>query len=44
MAALSRIREFLHRMDRQTSQGEVAVEFDGHFYHIRRFDPEEQTK
>jgi hypothetical protein len=38
-ANLSRIREFLHRMGRETNQGEVAVEFEGRFYLIREFDP-----
>jgi hypothetical protein len=42
-AALPRIREFLHRMGRRTNQGEIAVEYDGRFYHIRRFDPEGGT-
>jgi hypothetical protein len=36
---LPRIREFLHRMGRETNQGEVAFEFDGRFYQIREFDP-----
>jgi hypothetical protein len=35
---LPRIREFLHRMGRETNQGEVAFEFDGRFYRIRNFD------
>jgi hypothetical protein len=35
---LARLREFLHRMGRETDQGEVAFEFDGHFYRIRTFD------
>jgi len=37
---LPTVREFLHRMGRETDQGEVAVEFDGRFYRIRRFDSE----
>jgi hypothetical protein len=37
---LPRIREFLHRMGRETNQGEVAFEFDGRFYRIRHFDEE----
>jgi hypothetical protein len=37
-ASLSRVREFLHRMARETNQGEVAVEFEGRFYLIRDFD------
>jgi hypothetical protein len=36
---LPRIREFLHRMGRETNQGEVAFEVDGRFYRIRQFDP-----
>ena len=36
---LPRIREFLHRMGRETNQGEVAFEFDGRFYKLREFDP-----
>ena len=35
---LPRIREFLHRMGRQTNQGEIAFEYDGRFYRIRKFD------
>jgi hypothetical protein len=37
-ARLRQIREFLHRMGRETRQGEVAYEFDGRFYRIRQFD------
>ncbi|HEV3121572.1 MAG TPA: hypothetical protein VGY53_06705 [Isosphaeraceae bacterium] len=33
------LREFLHRLGRETNQGEVALEFDGDFYRIRKFDP-----
>jgi hypothetical protein len=36
---LPRLRAFLHRMGRETNQGEVAFEFDGRFYRIRQFDP-----
>jgi hypothetical protein len=36
---LPRRRAFLHRMGRETNQGEVAFEFDGRFYRIRQFDP-----
>ena len=39
-ANLPRIREFLHRMGRETNQGEVAFEFDGCFHRIRQFDQE----
>lgn len=38
---LPRIREFLHRMGRETNQGEIAFEFDGRFYRIRTFDAAE---
>jgi hypothetical protein len=38
LANLGRLREFLHRMGRQTHQGEIAFEFDGEFYRIRQFD------
>lgn len=41
IATLPRLRRFLHRMGRETRQGEVAVEFDGCFYRIVAFDPEE---
>jgi hypothetical protein len=39
VADLPRIREFLHRMGRETRQGEIAFEFFGRFYRIRKFDP-----
>lgn len=35
---LARLREFLHRMGRETNQGEIAFEFDGRFYRIHNFD------
>ncbi|HUG92564.1 MAG TPA: hypothetical protein VML55_17120 [Planctomycetaceae bacterium] len=38
LANLGRIREFLHRLGRETNQGEVAFEFDGSFYRIHQFD------
>jgi hypothetical protein len=44
LASLSRIREFLHRMGRETNQGEIAVEFDRRFYRIRAFDPAQVSK
>ena len=37
-ANLDRIREFVHRMGRETNQGEVAVEFEGQFFLIRDYD------
>ena len=36
---LLRLREFLHRMGRETRQGEVVCEFDRVLYRIRSFDP-----
>lgn len=41
VTTLPRLRRFLHRMGRETGQGEVAIEFDGSFYRIVAFDPEE---
>jgi len=38
-AHLVHIREFLHRMGRETNQGEVVFEFSDRFYRIRNFDP-----
>lgn len=35
---LPRLRQFLHRLGRDTNQGEVVVEFDGRFYRITKFD------
>ena len=35
------LREFAHRFGRETNQGEVAVEFDGEFYRIKKFDEAE---
>jgi hypothetical protein len=37
-AEAGRLREFLHRMGRETGQGEVAAEFDGEFFRITNFD------
>jgi hypothetical protein len=39
IANLPQIRHLLHRMGRETDQGEIAFEFDGRFYRIRAFDP-----
>ncbi len=41
LSSLPRLREFLHRMARETNQGEIAFEFDGRFYRIRNFDAEQ---
>jgi hypothetical protein len=38
--ALPTIREFLHRMGRETDQGELVAEFDDRFYRITTFDTE----
>lgn len=38
--SLPALRRFLHRLGRETNQGEVAVEFDGWFYRITDFDKE----
>lgn len=38
IAHLPTLREFLHRMGRETNQGEVAFEFDHRFYRITTFD------
>lgn len=35
---LSDIRKFLHRFGRETNQGEVAFEFAGFFFRIRKYD------
>jgi hypothetical protein len=42
-ASLPRVREFLHRMGRETNQGEVAVEFQSQFFLIRDFDAPSPT-
>lgn len=39
LALLPELRRLVHRMGRETRQGEVAVEFDGRFYRIVEFDP-----
>jgi hypothetical protein len=41
LSSLPRIREFLHRLGRETNQGEIAFEFDGRFYRIRNFDADQ---
>jgi hypothetical protein len=37
-ASLGMLREFTHRLGRETRQGEVAVEFAGRLYKIRQYD------
>jgi hypothetical protein len=36
---LPKLREFLHRLGRETNQGEIAFEFGGDFYRIYQYDP-----
>ena len=38
LARLPAVREFIHRMGRETNQGEIGVEFGRRFYRIRKFD------
>jgi hypothetical protein len=38
LPGLRRLREFLHRLGRETNQGEIAFEFDGDFYRIYQYD------
>jgi hypothetical protein len=38
LRGLGRLRAFLHRLGRETNQGEVGLEFDGNFYRITEFD------
>lgn len=38
LSKLPQVRAFLHRMGRETNQGEIAFEFDNRFYRIRNFD------
>lgn len=40
---LPELRSFLHRMGRETKQGEVALEFHNRFYRITDFDPDVAT-
>jgi hypothetical protein len=42
VANLPELREFLHRMGRETNQGEVVFEFADRFYRIRTFDAEKR--
>jgi hypothetical protein len=39
LKGLPRLREFLHRLGRETNQGEIAFEFGDYFFRIRTFDP-----
>jgi hypothetical protein len=38
MAHRAQLRAFLHRLGRETRQGEIAFEFDGQFFRITTFD------
>jgi hypothetical protein len=38
--ALAHLRSFLHRLGRETNQGEVGIVFDGHYYGITEYDNE----
>jgi hypothetical protein len=38
-AMLEKLRAFLHRLGRETGQGEVVFEFDDRLYKIRDYDP-----
>lgn len=40
LASLRSLRNFAHRLGRETKQGEVVVEFDRTMYRITNFDPE----
>ena len=38
VSRLPDLRSFLHRLGRETRQGEVAFEFDGQFFRVRKFE------
>ena len=38
--ALAALRRFLHRLGRETDQGEVGLVIDGHYLGISQFDSE----
>ena len=40
IANIPRLKVFLHRMGRESNQGEIAFEFDGAFFRITEFDEE----
>jgi len=44
LSNIARLREFLHRMGRETNQGEIAFEFGERFYRIRKFDAMKRRK
>lgn len=35
---MGQVRSFMHRLGRETQQGEVAIEFDGLFFRINEYD------
>lgn len=35
---LPELREFLHRLGKETNQGEIAFDFNNRFYRITEFD------
>jgi hypothetical protein len=37
VSKLPALRDFVHRLGRETAQGEVVVEFDHQFFRIREF-------
>jgi hypothetical protein len=41
---LKTLRQFLHRLGSQTNQGEIALEFDGKFYRITKYNLEEKDE
>jgi hypothetical protein len=41
---IPRLREFLHRLGRETNQGEIAFEFGDEFFRIRKFDGGKRKK
>src|SRR5947208_595800 len=41
---LPQLREFLHRLGRETNQGEIAFEFNDEFFRIRKFDAVKRRK
>jgi hypothetical protein len=44
IAKLTELRKFLHRLGRETNQGEIVVEFDVKFYRITDFDQDREKE
>jgi hypothetical protein len=42
-ANIVRLRHFLHRFGHETNQGEVVFEFEGWFYSIQSYDPNQEA-